>query len=75
METKVEAAQIRAVRLPTVCNVLGASKSSVWRWVREDPSFPKPFKLGPQLTVWDETEVLHWLDAKRAVRTAAQAVQ
>ena len=70
MLAKVQAAQIRAIRLPTVCEVLSASKSSVWRWVREDPSFPKPFKLGPQLTVWDEMEVLHWLDAKRAARAA-----
>jgi predicted DNA-binding transcriptional regulator AlpA len=39
----------RAGRLPV-------SPTTVWRWVREG-KFPKPFKLGASVTVWDAAEV------------------
>jgi prophage regulatory protein len=35
---------------------LPVSPTTVWRWVRED-RFPKPFKLGDSVTVWDAAEV------------------
>ena len=44
--------------------------ATVWRWVEADPAFPRPFKLGPAITVWNEQEVLLWLQSKRAVRAA-----
>jgi prophage regulatory protein len=31
---------------------LPVSPATVWRWVREG-KFPKPFKLGQSVTVWD----------------------
>ena len=35
---------------------LPVSPTTVWRWVREG-RFPKPFKLGESVTVWDAAEV------------------
>lgn len=35
---------------------LPVSPATVWRWVREG-KFPKPFKLGESVTVWDSAEV------------------
>lgn len=35
---------------------LPVSPTTVWRWVREG-RFPKPFKLGQSVTVWDAAEV------------------
>lgn len=35
---------------------LPVSPATVWRWVREG-KFPKPFKLGESVTVWDAAEV------------------
>lgn len=35
---------------------LPVSPATVWRWVR-DGQFPKPFKLGNRVTVWDLAEV------------------
>jgi len=32
------------------------SPATIWRWVREG-KFPKPFKLGESVTVWDAAEV------------------
>jgi len=66
--------QTRIIRLPRVCEITGASRATIWRWVSIQtlpgiPPFPQPFKLGPNLTVWDETEVLAWLDECKAHRT------
>ena len=36
--------------------LLPVSPATVWRWVREG-NFPKPFKLGESVTVWDAAEV------------------
>lgn len=36
--------------------LLPVSPATIWRWVREG-RFPKPFKLGASVTVWDEAEI------------------
>lgn len=36
--------------------LLPISPATVWRWTREG-KFPKPFKLGDSVTVWDAGEV------------------
>ena len=41
---------------PTKPGRLPVSPATVWRWVREG-MFPKPFKLGKSVTVWDLTAV------------------
>lgn len=41
---------------PTKQGKLPVSPATVWRWVREG-KFPKPFKLGESVTVWDAAEV------------------
>lgn len=65
----------RAIRLPEVCRLTGASRASVWRRVHDDPDFPKPFKLSAGITVWDESDVFGWLAAKKnAPRAEARSV-
>ena len=44
--------------------ILPVSPATVWRWVRES-KFPKPFKLGISVTVWDAAEVEAFI-AKRS---------
>ncbi len=58
----------RAVRLSDVCNLTGASKTTIWRWVKDDPNFPKPFHLSAAVTCWDEGEILTWVTSKKAAR-------
>ena len=55
----------RAVRLPGVCDLTGASRTTIWRWVKDDPSFPKPFRLSAAVTCWDEGEILEWVKSKK----------
>jgi predicted DNA-binding transcriptional regulator AlpA len=56
----------RAIRLPSVSNLTGMSRATIWRKVREDSGFPKPFHLSASITVWDEEEILDWLASKKA---------
>lgn len=61
----------RAIRLPRVCDLTGASRATLWRWAKMDPTFPKPFHLSPAITCWDEEEVRAWIEAKKAARGAS----
>ena len=60
----------RAVRLPRVCDLTGASRATVWRWAKTDHTFPRPFRISPAITCWDEGELLKWLESKKAMRGA-----
>ena len=46
------------------------SAPTIWRWVAAG-TFPKPFKLGANTTVWDLDLVEKWL-AQQAAGDAAQ---
>lgn len=41
---------------PSKPGKLPVSPATIWRWVREG-KFPKPFKLGHSVTVWDLASV------------------
>lgn len=60
--------EFRAVRLPRVCELTGASSATIWRWVRADGAFPKPFSISTGITAWDESEIISWLEAKKSRR-------
>lgn len=47
--SELASTSVRAGKLPV-------SPATIWRWVREG-KFPKPFKLGESVTVWDAAEV------------------
>ena len=54
----------KAIRLPRVCELLGVSRATIWRWVKLDPSFPKPFSISAGITCWSEVEVVLGLESK-----------
>lgn len=56
---------MNALRVQAAARKLGVSKSQVWTWARTIPEFPKPFKLAPRITVWDESELDQWLIKKQ----------
>jgi predicted DNA-binding transcriptional regulator AlpA len=58
----------RTIRLPRVVELTAASRATIWRWVKDDLTFPRPFHLSKGITVWCEEEVLGWLHAKKAQR-------
>ena len=64
----------QVIRLSELASVRGkpgklpVSPATIWRWVREE-NFPKPFKLGASVTVWDLAEVETFI-ARRAGEAA-----
>lgn len=58
---------IRLSQLATTSKRVGklpVSPATIWRWVKQG-SFPSPFKLAKQTTVWDADQVQAWLDAQK----------
>lgn len=51
----------RLLRVKEVAAMLGMSKASVWRKVREEEDFPKNFRLSAKMTVWSEHEVVAYI--------------
>ncbi|MBA2660086.1 MAG: AlpA family phage regulatory protein [Nitrosospira sp.] len=55
---------IRAKRLAPQ---LAISEPTLWRWLKKDPTFPKPVKLSARVTAWLIADIQTWLDAKKGV--------
>jgi len=53
-----------------VAAYLTVTPPTVWRYVRVDPTFPRPIKLSPGCTRWCADEVESWFDARKRQRAA-----
>ena len=40
------------------------ARSTIWRWRRANPDFPRPRKVGPNRIGYVEAEVVAWLRAR-----------
>ena len=58
----------RIIRIAGVKHKTGLSTSSVWRRTQDDPTFPRPRRLGPSAIGWFEDEVDAWLEARPVSR-------
>jgi prophage regulatory protein len=47
-----------------VCEKLKVQKTTVYKWLRDDPTFPKQIKLGPRVVRWREKELTAWLESR-----------
>lgn len=66
------AQQLReCLRVPDVAAFLGCGVATVWRRTKDDPTFPKPIKLSPRVTVWRLTELEDWISSRRVQSTVA----
>lgn len=54
------------IKLPDVMRQTKKGKSSVY----DDPTFPKPVKIGPRASGWLQSEVSAWIAARKAERDA-----
>jgi len=52
------------LRIQDVMKKTGIAKSTIWLWVKEN-KLPKPIKLSPRITVWDENEIDKWIELKK----------
>lgn len=42
------------------------NRSTIWRWLKLDPSFPRPISLSPSVTRWKLSDMLEWEHARIA---------
>lgn len=64
----------RLGRVKKVAEELGGiGVASVWRLAKNDPTFPKPFKLGSNTTVFDLDALAAWVSAKQEAANDASA--
>lgn len=47
-----------------------AGESTVWKWAKVDPAFPKPLRLSKRSTRWRLAEIEAWLAAKQTEAAA-----
>ena len=48
------------LRIKDVMDKTGIAKSTIWLWVKEE-KFPKPIKLSPRITVWENEKIDEWM--------------
>lgn len=59
--------ELRLIDMRELCRLLGTSKSSVERWLRSDPDFPQPRRLGPGSVRWRLDKVLAFIERLHCV--------
>lgn len=58
-----------------VADKIGIGVSTVWKIHKDDPTFPRPFKISPQVTVWDEADIDNWLTCKKEKGNESQRAE
>lgn len=59
-------------RLPKVMAMTGLSKTTIWDLSSNDPDFPKPVKILPQVTAWRSDELQIWMDSRPRANLSRQ---
>jgi predicted DNA-binding transcriptional regulator AlpA len=42
----------------------GVHRTTPWRWLKSDPTFPKPIALSPGCTRWKLSDIEAWENAR-----------
>jgi predicted DNA-binding transcriptional regulator AlpA len=54
----------KSLRPNEQADALGVTRSTLYRWEKQHPDFPKARKLGPRCSVRDRDELLAWRDSR-----------
>ncbi|WP_226413006.1 AlpA family transcriptional regulator [Synechococcus sp. MU1642] len=57
----------RFLRLPEVLNLVGVTRSTLYRWM-DAGTFPKQISVGGNTVVWVESAVTDWMEDQMASR-------
>ena len=57
----------RFLRLPEVLQITGMSKTFIYDRIN-DGTFPRQIQLGSRTVVWNEQEVIKWMEDRMASR-------
>ena len=65
---------MKTLRVEAVAAKIGIGVSTVWKFTKMNIGFPRPFKLGPQITVWDEADIDVWLQQTKGDQLCDETV-
>lgn len=51
----------RLIRLPEVQERVGVARSTIYRLVANDPTFPRPMKVGRRVIAWRSDLLEEWI--------------
>lgn len=52
------------IRVTELATMLSVSRSTIWRWVKGNSTFPNPIKVSDKVTAWRRNEIQDWLQSK-----------
>ena len=53
--------EMRLLRLPEVIERLGVGRTTLYKLVAEDPTFPQPVKVGRKVVAWRSDLLDEWI--------------
>ena len=56
--------QPKIITVNDVCQLIGKSRTTVWRW-QGNGNMPPSFKLGPNSVGFYEADIIAWLESRR----------
>lgn len=52
------------IRVTELATMLSVSRSTIWRWVKDNSTFPNPIKVSDKVTAWRRNEIQDWLQSR-----------
>jgi prophage regulatory protein len=63
MSDKIQNTEHQIIKLPSVINIAGLSRTSIYNRI-EEGTFPKQISLGERSVGWIKSEILEWIDSR-----------
>lgn len=59
------------IRVTELATMLSVSRSTIWRWVKDNSTFPNPIKVSDKVTAWRRDEIQDWLQSREGITKKA----
>jgi prophage regulatory protein len=67
MSDKIQNTVHQIIKLPSVINITGISRTSIYNRI-EEGTFPKQINLGERSVGWVKSEILEWINVRIQAR-------
>jgi prophage regulatory protein len=67
MSDKIQNTEYQIIKLPSVINISGLSRTSIYNRI-EEGTFPKQISLGERSVGWVKSEIISWIDSRIKAR-------
>ena len=62
----------KILRLSDLCKILSISRSTLYRWGKDCPDFPKKIKLGPRTVGYLQSDIENWVASQKEVKVDSE---